>query len=371
MMNVRNRNLVRPQGLSYYLREQIRCFTHEIENATEQQIQNESEYINRFIQTQTIEPLTPEWDHESIKHTQREIQSHELDPISAMRFGFGFGNTHNKSHQQDVIIYSVPCFGNLNLINMAPSINMLASLPKLQINDGVISFELLIDKFNPTQTKSTLENYKNWIKLHIGYLNCDLTQHNISLRALVQNLYNKRKQQVDSISSILNNIGIPLENAFGKLPSVAIIDPLAIPKKQINYYSVAISYGGSDVLEATHLNNFLIQNGVATWFYPENSLPGDKLHRMMNNMINDADRVILLCSKSSLHRSGVLNELERILEREAKEGGSAILIPIALDQYVFEEWKPEKKDLANQIRSRNIINWEPKKMNRLLLALSK
>ncbi len=369
MMNVRNRNLVRPQGLSYYLREQIRCFTHVIENATEQQIQNENEYINRFIKTHTIETLTPEWDHESIKHTQREILPHELDPISAMRFGFG--NAHNKSHQQDVLIYSVPCTGNLNLLNMAPNTNMLASLPKLQINDGVISFELFIDKFNPNQTKSSLENYKNWIKQHIGYLNYDLTQHNISLRALVQNLYNKRKQQVDSISNILKNIGIPLENAQGKLPPVAIIDPLSIQKKQINYYSVAISYGGLDELEATYLNDFLIQNGVTTWFYPENSLPGEKLHRMMNNMINDADRVILLCSKRSLHRKGVLNELERILEREAKEGGSAILIPIALDQYVFEEWKPEKKDLANQIRSRNIINWEPKKMHRLLSALSK
>lgn len=377
MVNVRNGNLIKPtmvQGLSPYLREQIRLLTIEIEKVTEQQILNETEYVNRFMQKHTIQPLTPEWDHESITHAQKMILPHELDPISAMRLGLSIA--HNKSYQQDVLIYKVPCSGDLNLLNMAPNTNMLASLPKLQINSGTISFELIIDKFNPGQTKQCLENYKNWIKQHIGYLNYDLTQHNTSLRTLVPNLYNKRKQQFDNISNILKSIGIPLDRSTNELEPVMITDISPMQNNKINYYSAAISYSGLDVHVATELNNFLIKNGVKTWFYPENSVPGEKLHRMMNNMINEADRVILLCSKSSLHRNGVLNELERILEREAREGGSAILIPVALDQYVFEEWMPEKEDFATQIRSRNIINLDIKlgdfkQMNRLLSALIK
>lgn len=313
----------------------------------------------------TIQLITPEWQQEFVLHTQKEILPQELDPVSAMRFGFG--SDRNKSYQQDVLIYSVPCSGNLSLLRMAPNTNMLASLPTLQTNDGIISFELVIDIFHSSQTKTHFENYKSWIKQHIGYLNYDLAQHNASLRTIVPNLYNKKKQQVNNVSSILKSIGVPMDVKPSKLEA----NTVSIQKNQTNYHSVAISYGGLDLNVATQLNNFLVQNGVTTWFYPDNSVPGQKLHRMMSNMINEAGRVILFCSKSSLHRNGVLNELERILEREAKEGGSAILIPIALDQYVFEEWMPEKKDLAEQLRSRNILNWNTKQMKKILSALIK
>lgn len=43
---------------------------------------------------------------------------------------------------------------------MTPNTNMLASLPKLQINDGIISFELVIDTLYPSQTKKFLKTIK-------------------------------------------------------------------------------------------------------------------------------------------------------------------------------------------------------------------
>ena len=45
----------------------------------------------------------------------------------------------------------------------------------------------------------------------------------------------------------------------------------------------------------------------------------DKLHRTMWKGVNDYDRVILIFSKDSLEREGVLNALDRALERE--QGG--------------------------------------------------
>ncbi|PWY54779.1 hypothetical protein DGG96_15480 [Legionella qingyii] len=374
MINVRNGSLVRaPMALylSQYLREQTRLISLEIDTATEQQMSNEHAYINACIEKNTIKLLTPEWDRHSITHAQKEISPHELDPISAMRFGMS--PFQNKSHQQEILIYKVPCTGDLTLLNMAPNTNMLASLPQIQISNETLSFEVVIDTFNPDQTKQTLENYINWIKQHINYLNHDLNEYNVSLKEIVLRLCNKRKLHIDSISSMIKNIGIPMNRSTDELQPPTPMLPAQNDK--VNYHSVAISYGGLDEDIADKLNDFLIQNGVKTWFYPEHSLPGEKLHRMMSNMINEADRVILLCSKSSLHRNGVLNELERILEREAREGASAILIPIALDKYVFEEWTPEKKDLADQIRTRNIISlnniWDSKQMQRLLLALTK
>jgi hypothetical protein len=74
----------------------------------------------------------------------------------------------------------------------------------------------------------------------------------------------------------------------------------------------------------------------------------------MHEAVNSHDRVLLLCSKESLGRPGVLNEIERVLEREAKEGGSDILIPVALDDYVFQDWASSRPDIAEQVRSRVI-----------------
>jgi len=118
--------------------------------------------------------------------------------------------------------------------------------------------------------------------------------------------------------------------------------------------SVFISYGGPDERIATAINEYLRANTVKTWFFAVDALPGQKLHRVMSDGVASHDRVLLICSRASLERSGVLNELERVLEREAREGGAEIIIPISIDDYVFKDWAPARSDIANQIRSRVI-----------------
>lgn len=118
--------------------------------------------------------------------------------------------------------------------------------------------------------------------------------------------------------------------------------------------SLFISYGGPDEDAAKIINQSLKGYGIKTWFFPDDSLPGQKLHRMMYDGVNDHDSVLLICSKDSLTRNGVMNEIERVLEREAQEGGQDILIPITVDKYIFDEWKPERRDIAAQVKSRVI-----------------
>ncbi len=118
--------------------------------------------------------------------------------------------------------------------------------------------------------------------------------------------------------------------------------------------TVFISYGGPDESAAEKTNSSLKSKGVKTWFFPDDADPGAKLHRVMHDGVNEYDRVLLLCSKESLTRPGVLNELEHVLEREAREGGCEILIPVSLDDFVYGDWAPDKHDLASQIRSRVI-----------------
>lgn len=127
------------------------------------------------------------------------------------------------------------------------------------------------------------------------------------------------------------------------------------------FLSALISYGGPDEAAATALDKFLRSRGVTTWFFPNDSIPGDKLHRVMSTVVGSYDRTILLCSKASLNRPGVQNELERVLEREAREGGASLLIPVSIDRYVFNEWNPKDRDRAEQLRTRVIMtfpeNW--------------
>lgn len=79
---------------------------------------------------------------------------------------------------------------------------------------------------------------------------------------------------------------------------------------------------------------------------------------MMHEGVNKHDRMILVCSRASLDRKGVLNELENVLEREARDGGASHLIPIRLDDYVFTGWKPPNTDLAQAVRDRVVADFE-------------
>ena len=122
--------------------------------------------------------------------------------------------------------------------------------------------------------------------------------------------------------------------------------------------STFISYGSPDEPFARELSQALHRNGVTTFFFAEHAVPGEKLHRMMRKGVNEHDRVILVCSRASLDRKGVLNEIEETLAREARDGGAAYLIPIRLDDYVFSGWTPPSPDTAQAVRDRVVADFE-------------
>lgn len=121
--------------------------------------------------------------------------------------------------------------------------------------------------------------------------------------------------------------------------------------------STFISYGGPDESFARKLHEALQSNGVTTFFFAEHALPGQKLHRLMRNGVNEHDRVILICSETSLDRRGVLNEIEETLARESRDGGAAYLIPIRLDDYLFSGWNPPNPDVAQAIKDRVVADF--------------
>jgi len=121
--------------------------------------------------------------------------------------------------------------------------------------------------------------------------------------------------------------------------------------------TVFISYGGPDEEFARRINRILIDASIKTFFFPDSAKPGEKLHRVMRDNINSFDKTLFICSEGSLNRPGVLNELEETLQREAREGGEQILIPINLDDYVFTHWDPPRSGLKQAILDRVVGNF--------------
>jgi hypothetical protein len=120
--------------------------------------------------------------------------------------------------------------------------------------------------------------------------------------------------------------------------------------------STFISYGAPDSEFAQLLQRELQRRRVSTFFFPEHALAGMKLHDVMRNAVNSCDHVVLICSRLSLDRPGVQNEIEQALAREARDGGRSYLVPITLDDYIFA-WNPKRLNLAQEIRDRVVADF--------------
>jgi hypothetical protein len=189
-------------------------------------------------------------------------------------------------------------------------------------------------------------------RLAAGYLKSAIDAIHAEYRETGSEFSTKTREMPFSKKVVLYTdrvFGAPKEivNAFAKQK----LDIRLINEEEM-HKSLFISYGGPDEPLAKAITTWLKSAGIKTWFFPEDSLPGQKLHRMMFEGVNNHDRVLLLCSKNSLIRAGVLNELERVLERESSEGGGDILIPVTVDDFVFGDWNTERRDIVKQIQSR-------------------
>jgi hypothetical protein len=161
-------------------------------------------------------------------------------------------------------------------------------------------------------------------------------------------------------ASGLANMPQPARNATFRFLANSGIDEelLAIVRtwidRPVEFCSVFLSHSFLDKLFARKLYADLRSVGVDCWFDEKQILPGDNILDLVDQGIRIWDRLILVCSKSSLSvRSGwwVEQEVERALakERQLRLTGSrfSVLVPITLDNYIFDRW--ENRFKANVI----------------------
>lgn len=142
--------------------------------------------------------------------------------------------------------------------------------------------------------------------------------------------------------------------------------------------SIFISYGAPDALFALRVYESLRAHGVTAFIFQEDARPGTRLTHEIFDQIQRHDRILLVCSKRSLTRPGVLNEIRETLDREARDAGASYLLPIMLDDYVLTEWRTVEPSLAERVGSRVIADFRharsdraafDKAMNRVIDAL--
>ncbi len=155
----------------------------------------------------------------------------------------------------------------------------------------------------------------------------------------------------EGLEDFLVAIGLPQKYASYALDTMRSMDRNGLFNLM---HSTFISYGGPDEEMATRIYHSLNAAGVRTYLFKKHAIFGRSLSHTMRSGVRDFDRIILLCSENSLTRPGVQNEIELSLQREAAEGGKMLLVPIALDRFVFDDWSPQNPDHKEAIMRRVI-----------------
>jgi hypothetical protein len=133
--------------------------------------------------------------------------------------------------------------------------------------------------------------------------------------------------------------------------------PVLLQEQPIQFFSCFISYGGGDDEFADRLYRDLKGRGIRCWKYDVDAIVGREVWANIDRAITTYEKMIVICSESSLQRPGVLREIERALQKEdqlkreqaAKEEADVdtdVLVPVRLDDYILKGWEhPRKADV--------------------------
>ncbi len=178
-----------------------------------------------------------------------------------------------------------------------------------------------------------LESIKNLYPSSIGIDTIILTVNN-------HNNFDKSTQK-----KFLLNCGVPKE----------ILILLQKEVKNIKYNSCFISYGKPDEIFAKKLVTQLKKRGVSCWLYDYDYTGGEKTWREITQKRREHDKFIVVCSKKSLIREGVLKEIEEQIDENEEK-----IISVSLD----ESWKKDdfkitrgNRDLKHYFKNHNYIDF--------------
>jgi uncharacterized protein YjbI with pentapeptide repeats len=130
------------------------------------------------------------------------------------------------------------------------------------------------------------------------------------------------------------------------------------------FFSCFISYSHADKAFARRLHDALQGSGIRCWLDEKRLLPGDHIHREVDEAVRLWDKVLLCCSKASLASWWVDKEISKALKKEEqlwKERNKQVLaiIPLNLDGYMLDpQWQDWKKQHLTDRVAPDFTGWE-------------
>lgn len=155
---------------------------------------------------------------------------------------------------------------------------------------------------------------------------------------------NIRDVSIDPVTLMMGDKSFPRSFLLGAGVPPLLVDYLpSLTNAPIDFESCFISYSTSDIEFCRMLRRELLDLGVNAWIFDEDAQWGKPMWGEIDQSIRIHDRVVVVCSESSLKSGPVLREIERALRREDAEGKD-VLFPIRLDDYIFKGWQHPRKD---------------------------
>ncbi|MBI3912540.1 MAG: toll/interleukin-1 receptor domain-containing protein [Armatimonadetes bacterium] len=102
----------------------------------------------------------------------------------------------------------------------------------------------------------------------------------------------------------------------------------------IQFYSCFLSHASTDGEFADRLHTDLLAQDVSCWHYRYDMRAGQFWRVQINEAIKLHDKLVLVCSRDSLRRRNVVDEIIAAIERE-RETGTQKLFPIRLDDFIL------------------------------------
>jgi len=338
------------QSLSGYLREQEIIIQKDISQLPKSifQQQNESTISSGLLNKYQIAPIELDWKKAEVDTIQKNVPIKYADPTTVMMRSLH--STSNNYYEQDFLECRAPIKGCLHLITLSPrTINM--SLGEFIVYKGIFSILVPIPSYNPDQANADLKRIVNGFTTHFEFFNQELKEYNDALLNIISKALKLKIDKITQLNILAEKSGFP--------PPKQIFTTIAPPNKTLTtklihnfrqYYSVGISYAEENIEAAENLYNFLDKHGVSVMMFPTHAKTGETTDSFMFRMIQECERMILLCSEASLNKTGVLNEIDKALGKEARQPGQINIMPIWLDEYVIKGWNPANSYIATEIK---------------------
>ena len=184
------------------------------------------------------------------------------------------------------------------------------------------------------------------------------------------------------VDTILKSQG-KIPEAFLKgagIPDIWIEYSKSLIANPIEFYSCFLSHSSEDQEFVQDLLRQLRDGGVRCWDYRKDAHWGKPVQTDIGLAIYNFDKIVVVCSASSLNNAKVIDEIQRAIQREDSEK-KEILFPIRIDEYLFGDWANKDWEVAYKPRLTkywvgDFTNWKnpasySESLDRLVKALNR